>query len=152
MAVGGEMEPQADQMARLRHATDSLAALTQHIHQLSKDGRRRTSDQIGHKAALSVGSKQQLHDTKCVMARLRPHLDQAEQRLIDRLGQVAVDQDVRKAAEFRYAQRSSQTESRALPMNQQTISGRVEDYVGDVQIDPSDPTHVGEADGFREEY
>jgi hypothetical protein len=142
MAVGGEMEPQADQMARLRHATDSLAALTQQIHQLSTDGRRRTSDQIGHKAALSVGSKQQLHDTKRVMARLRPHLDQAEQRLIDRLDQVAVDQDVRKAAEFRYAQRSSQTESRALPMNQQTISGRVEDYVGDVQIDPSDPTWV----------
>ncbi len=90
-----EVGSRPDQMAQLRQATDSMAALTQQLHQLSTHGRRRTSKQNSHRAALlSIEAEQHVRDVERVMARLRPHIDQVEQRLMQRLDHVAVDHDL----------------------------------------------------------
>ena len=109
MAAGAELQPE-----QLRQRTDSLAALTQQVHQLLV--RRRTQ------AALqSVESQRRLRETERVMERLRPHLDNAEQRLVERLEQMTLDKKADGAA----------------------ISGRESDEnLDDAQIDPSDPTWV----------
>jgi hypothetical protein len=137
MAGAAEFQPE-----QMRQRTDSLAALTQQVHQLSV--RRRT--QV---ALHSVDSQRRLRETERIMERLRPHLDNAEQRLVERLEQMTLDQADGPETKKSDGPAASTEEKvgelllpRGLPVHKQTISGRENDHVGDAPIDPPDPTWV----------
>lgn len=137
------MDIRPEQIAQLRQATDSLAALTQQVHQLSTRRHCTTNAAI----LVSGESEQHLRETERIMARLRPHLDRAEQQFMERLERVDLcreaQQDGKAETSESRTTRLGVAESRHIPVKEErTISGRVNDQVGSVQMDPSDPTWV----------
>jgi hypothetical protein len=75
-----------EQVAQLKRATDSLAALAQQVHSLPRRQTDARAD-LGS-ALLSAETEQSLRETEQIMATLRPHLERTERRLLSKIKQV----------------------------------------------------------------
>ena len=124
-----------EQVAQLKRATDSLAALAQQVHSLPRRQTDARAD-LGS-ALLSAETEQSLRETEQIMATLRPHLERTERRLLSKIKQVG-DRREQEADGGVTVSHGGGGGGHAAT----TIAGRPDDQVGDVTIDPSDPTWV----------
>jgi hypothetical protein len=124
-----------EQVAQLKRATDSLATLAQQVHSLPRRQTDARAD-LGS-ALLSAETEQSLRETEQIMATLRPHLERTERRLLSKIKQVG-DRREQEAEGGVTVSHGGGGGGHAAT----TIAGRPDDQVGDVTIDPSDPTWV----------
>ena len=126
-----------EQVAQLKRATDSLATLAQQVHSLPRRQTDARAD-LGS-ALLSAETEQSLRETEQIMATLRPHLERTERRLLSKIKQVGDrrEQEADGGVTVSHGGGGGGGGHAAT-----TIAGRPDDQVGDVTIDPSDPTWV----------